>query len=277
MTSHNENGCIVITGSSKGIGFGLAEAFLRQGKSVVISGRNIHQLQVAYERLSQSFDSNKILAIPCDISKKNDVQNLWNQASEHFQSIQVWINNAGACNATTSFIDVPTQEIESVIQTNVLGTVICAQIALQGMLKQGHGQIFNMEGWGSRGEWSAGTTIYSTTKCAVGYFSKALYKETKSTNILVGTLSPGMVATDLLISSWKNGKTQNWNKMKRLFYFIIDPPDIVCHYLAQRISQNNKTNTRIIWMTPWRLFLRFLQPYYWRRNPVKNTDLEHFG
>jgi len=150
-----------------------------------------------------------------------------------------------------------------------------SQVALKGMLKQGYGQIFNMEGWGSNGEWSAGMTPYATTKRAVSYFSKALYKETKSTPILTGTLSPGMVATDLLVSSWTNGNIQNWKKMKRLFFFVIDPPEIVCAYLAKQMIQNKKANRRIAWITPWKLFLRFLQPYYWRRNPVKGTALEH--
>lgn len=83
-------------------------------------------------------------------------------------------------------------------------------------------------------------TAYATTKRAVSYFSKALYKETKSTPILTGTLSPGMVATDLLVSSWTHGNIQNWKKMKRLFFFVIDPPEVVCAYLAKQIIQNKK-------------------------------------
>ena len=63
--------------------------------------------------------------------------------------------------------------------------------------------------------------------------------------------------------------------MKRLFLFIIDPPEKVCAYLAQGITNNKKTNVRIVWMTPWRLLIRFFQPYYWRRNPIKDTALEH--
>ncbi|MBH2031197.1 MAG: hypothetical protein I8H74_12115 [Moraxellaceae bacterium] len=57
--------------------------------------------------------------------------------------------------------------------------------------------------------------------------------------------------------------------------FIIDPPEKVCAYLAQGIINNKKTNVRIVWMTPWRLLIRFFQPYYWRRNPIKDTALEH--
>lgn len=62
--------------------------------------------------------------------------------------------------------------------------------------------------------------------------------------------------------------------MKWLFMFVIDPPEPVCRYLAKGMSQNNKNYARIVWMTPWRLALRFLQPYYWRRNPVKDTVLD---
>ncbi len=203
-----------------------------------------------------------------------DLQALWDGAIQHFGQVKVWINNAGSCHPTKEFIDLQPDELNAAVSTNILGTMLGSQVALKGMLRQGYGQIFNMEGWGSNGEWSPGMTPYATTKQAVSYFSKALYKETKSTSILTGTLSPGMVATDLLVSSWTNGNVQHWKKMKRLFFFVIDPPEVVCSYLAKQIIQNKKTNRRIAWMTPWKLFLRFLQPYYWRRNPVKGTALE---
>jgi len=215
------------------------------------------------------------MGLCCDVTQISDVQTLWDGAIEHFGHVNVWINNAGSCHPTKDFVDLQPNELNAAVSTNILGTMLGSQVALKGMLKQGYGQIFNMEGWGSNGEWSAGMTPYATTKRAVSYFSKALYKETKSTAILTGTLSPGMVATDLLVSSWTNGNIQNWKKMKRLFFFVIDPPEIVCAYLAKQIMQNKKANRRIAWITPWKLFLRFLQPYYWRRNPVKGTALEH--
>ena len=105
--------------------------------------------------------------------------------------------------------------------------------------------------------------------------SAMLHKEIRNTNILTGTLSPGMVVTDLLVTSWENGKVKNWKKMKRLFLFIIDPPEVVCHFLAKRILENTKSNVRIVWMTPLRLLSRFFLPYYWKRNPIKGTVLEN--
>lgn len=272
--SSREVGCVVITGSTKGIGLALAHAFLDLGCSVVIAGRNAEHLKHALTHLENHFSKKKFIGSCCDVTQIADLQALWQGAIQHFGQVNVWINNAGSCHPTKEVIDLQSDELNAAVSTNILGTMLGSQVALKGMLRQGYGQIFNMEGWGSNGEWSPGITPYATTKQAVSYFSKALYKETKSTSILTGTLSPGMVATDLLVSSWTNGDVQHWKKMKRLFFFVIDPPEVVCSYLAKQIIQNKKTNRRIAWMTPWKLFLRFLQPYYWRRNPVKGTALE---
>ncbi|ALH94919.1 SDR family NAD(P)-dependent oxidoreductase [Acinetobacter equi] len=275
MNRSYQKGCVVITGSSKGIGFGLAQAFLKLNYNVVISGRNKTQLDVAFAQLIQNFSESKILAIRCDITQHHDLKALWKQATQQFKQVDIWINNAGTCTATLDFINIPESEINNTIQTNILGTTLASQVALQGMIQQKFGQIYNMEGWGSKGEWSAGMTVYSTTKYAVSYFSKALFKEAKSHGIRIGTLSPGMVSTDLLISSWTQGNVQNWKKMKRLFLFIIDPPETVCKFLAHKIKTNKKSYNRIVWMTPLRLLFRLFQPYYWKRNPIQNTDLEH--
>lgn len=270
----SRNNVVVITGATRGIGLGLARAFLQLGWSVMLSARHTEQLQSVVLDLAAKFGKAYVHGQCCDVTQIEDLTVLWQEAQAYFGHVDVWINNAGACNAAKSFIEIDHQELQQVVSTNILGCMLGSKVALQGMLVQGYGQIFNMEGWGSRGEWSAGMTPYSTSKRAVAYFSRALYKETKATPIKVGTLSPGMVATDLLIASWQQGEVKNWHKMKWLFMFVIDPPEPVCTYLAQGVSQNQKSNARIVWMTPWRLALRFFQPYYWRRNPVKGTALD---
>ncbi|MDQ8951679.1 SDR family oxidoreductase [Acinetobacter rudis] len=268
------NKVVVITGSTRGIGLGLARAFLQMNWSVMLTARHHEQLQAVISDLSSEFAHNRVHGHVCDVTQVQDLTQLWQEAQAYFGHIDVWINNAGTCNAAKALLEIDNNELKQVIETNVLGCMLGSKVALQGMLKQGFGQIFNMEGWGSRGEWSAGMTAYSTSKRAVAYFTRALYKETRHTAIKVGALSPGMVATDLLIDSWQQGEVKNWRKMKWLFMFVIDPPEPVCRYLAKGMSQNNKNYARIVWMTPWRLALRFLQPYYWRRNPVKNTVLD---
>ena len=269
--------CIVITGSSKGIGFALAQAFLKRGHAVMISGRSQSQLALALDTLKNQFPSCSVFASCCDISQIEDVKKLWRDAIQQMGQVHIWINNAGTSTAALAVHQMSADEIQATVQTNILGTMLCSQVAVQGMLAQGHGQIFNMEGWGSRGEWSPGMSIYGASKRSVSYFSRALAKEHKTSPIQIGTLSPGMVATDLLISSWKKGEVQHWQKMRRLFLFIIDPPEVVCDYLASKILSNTQNNRRIVWMTPWRLCRRFFQPYYWRRNPIQDTALNQIG
>lgn len=269
--------CIVITGSSKGIGFALAQAFLSQGHAVCISGRASDQLNSALSDLKNQFPDVSIHAYCCDVNNIEDVKNLWLYAFQQWGRIDIWINNAGTSTAALALHEISAHDIQSTVQTNILGTMFGSQVAIQGMLKQGYGQIFNMEGWGSRGEWSPGMTVYGATKRSVSYFSQALAKEHKNSPIQIGTLSPGMVATDLLIASWQNGEAKHWQKMKWLFLFIIDPPDLVCRYLAEQILNNHQSGRRIVWMTPWRLVTRFFQPYYWRRNPIKDTALNEIG
>lgn len=268
---------IVITGSTKGIGFALAQAFLRLGHAVIISGRSQHQLQLAHDALTHEFPHTSVYACCCDMSCIEDVQHLWDYAVQQLGHVDIWVNNAGTATAALAVHELSPHEIQTTVQTNILGSMFGAQVAIQGMLAQGDGQIFNMEGWGSRGEWSPGMSVYGASKRSIDYFSRALAKEHKNSPIQIGTLSPGMVATDLLISSWQNGEVKNWQKMKRLFLFIIDPPEVVSAYLVKHMLANTRAYRRIVWMTPWRLLRRFLQPYYWRRNPLQGTPLNHLG
>jgi hypothetical protein len=86
-----------------------------------------------------------------------------------------------------------------------------------------------------------------------------------------------MVATDLLVDSWAGGEAANWKRMRWLFHFVIDPPEPVCAFLAERVLANRRSGVHYTWMTPWRLLTRFFRPSYWRRRPVAGTALEGLG
>jgi NAD(P)-dependent dehydrogenase (short-subunit alcohol dehydrogenase family) len=267
-------GAIVITGSTRGIGFSLADAFLARDKTVFVSGRTARAVDEATSKLAARHSSSRVAGAPCDVTRVDDLRALWASASERFGGVDIWINNAGTCNAAKAFIELSVDEVQSVIDTNVRGTMLSSHVALSHMIEQQRGKLFNMEGWGSRGEWSAGLTPYCTTKRALRYFTDALVKETRDVPIQIGTLSPGMVATDLLISSWEHGAPENWKRMRWLFHFVIDPPEPVSAFLADKVLSNRRSGAHYTWMTPLRLFVRFFQPRYWRRRPVAGTALE---
>lgn len=272
-----EGQVVVITGSTRGIGLGLAEAFAGLGCRVVVSGRSAGAVEGAIEKLAARHDRGRLGGQPCDVSRREQVVGLWEAAERAFGGVDLWINNAGVCNAQLPFVELPPGEIDAVVGANLIGTMHGSQVAMAGMLARGRGQIFNMEGWGSRGEWLPGMTLYSSTKLALRYFSDALSREARGSAVRVGTMSPGMVATDALIQAYQGGDPANWRRMRWLFKFVIDPPEVVCGWLARRALENRSNGAHLTWMTPWRLALRFLQPSYYLRNPVAGTPLDGLG
>lgn len=265
---------VVITGSSRGIGLGLAAAFLQQGCCVLLSGRQPEALQQAMQDLQVRFGGDCVQAHVCDVTQMASLQALWQAALQHWGRVDVWINNAGTCNPAQPLTQLSEDTIRTVIQTNLQGAMLGSRVALEGMLQQGHGQIFNMEGWGSRGEWSPGLTPYTVSKAGITALHRGLAGEARGSGVQIGTLSPGMVATDLLIESWCSGDPQHWRRQRGLFKYVIDPVEPVSAYLARRVLTNRRAVVRIAWMTVWRLLPRFFNPVYWRRNPVAGTPLD---
>jgi NAD(P)-dependent dehydrogenase (short-subunit alcohol dehydrogenase family) len=278
MTTHAApEGAVVITGSTRGIGYSLADAFLARGCRVAVTGRGAEAVDGAVARLAARHEGARVWGTPCDVTRADQLQGLWDGAAQAFGGVDVWINNAGTCNVARAVAELEAEDIAAVIDTNVRGTMLASRVALRGMLAQRRGKLFNMEGWGSRGEWSAGLTPYCTSKLALRYFSDALAREARGEPVQIGTLSPGMVATDLLVSSWADGAPENWRRMSWLFHFVIDPPEPICAWLAEKVLGNRRTGAHYKWMTPWRLLIRFFQPSYWRRRPVAGTALEKLG
>jgi len=260
---------VVVTGSTRGIGFGLAEAFVARGCRVVVSGRDEAASEEAATRLGE-----RAFGKACDVASASQLEALWNASVAKLGRVDVWINNAGYCNAIRPFTELPHDHIERVIDANVRGTMLGSHVALRGFLRQGRGQLFNVEGWGSRGERKAGMTPYCATKRALLYFTDELAREHATTKVRIGTLSPGMVVTDSLIASYRDGGASSWHRSRWLFNFVIDPREVVCDWLANKVLANERTRTHYVWMTKWRLFGRFLTPRYWRRNPVAGTPLD---
>src|SRR4051794_3861411 len=138
---------IVITGSTRGIGFGLADAFLARGRAVVVSGRTEGAVDEAVARLAAKHGRDLLGGVAGDVTSAAALEDLWAGAERRHGQVDTWINNAGTCNPARAFVELPAEEVERVIDTNVRGTMLGSQVALRGLLRQGHGKLFNMEGW----------------------------------------------------------------------------------------------------------------------------------
>lgn len=112
---------IVITGSTRGIGRGLAEQFLLRGYKVTLNGTSKESLNNVLPLLEARYQG-KVQGFIGRIENKQDMENLYEQAVKGFGEVDIWINNAGIDQERLCFIDYDLQKAEKVIKVNIMGT-----------------------------------------------------------------------------------------------------------------------------------------------------------
>ena len=143
---------IVITGSTKGIGLGMAREFLKRAHDVVISSRSAAAVDSVTEQLRTEFPDRRVAGFACDVADYAAVEALWQDSLEALGSVDIWVNNAGRDGLKMPFFALPVDDYMQTVNTNVVGLLNCNRIVIPGMYQQGGGAIFNMEGFGSNGQ-----------------------------------------------------------------------------------------------------------------------------
>lgn len=264
MNENRVSKVVVITGSTRGIGLGLAEAFLAAGCRVVISGRSSERVEAALAGLVEKARDTALLGQACDVSQYEQVQALWEKAMAHFGRVDIWINNAGLSNDAAPYWQLAPEAYRTVVMTNILGAMHGARVALAGMLQQGFGAIYNMEGMGSDGRKHPGLTPYGASKYALRYLSDALALEARGTPVLVGALRPGMVVTELLQRPASMSEAE-WQRARRVFNLLADRIENVAPWLARQMLANRSNGGRFKYLTTGRLLSRILRMPFQKR------------
>jgi NAD(P)-dependent dehydrogenase (short-subunit alcohol dehydrogenase family) len=257
---------VVVTGSTRGIGYGLVNEFLERGCAVVVSGRTHASVKAAVETLAAKYGADRVFGHPCDVARIDQVQALWDAAKDRFGRVDIWINNAGISHSVARLWDQSPQQIKAVVDTNLVGSIYGSHVALRGMLDQGGGSLYNMEGLGSDGRKIRGMTIYSTTKYAIRYLTESLTAEVEGSAVLVGSLSPGMVLTDLVVGEGRERSAEGSEQFRRIFNILGDRVETVTPWLADKVLANRKTGARISWLTTPKIFFRFATAPFRRRD-----------
>ena len=256
---------IVITGSTRGIGNGLAREFLKRQCQVAVSGRSADSVAAVVVELAEYYGSSKVSGKACDITDPQQIQALWDHAASAFGGVDVWINNAGVSIGRAPLWTQSDGDLAGLVETNLTGTLLASRAAIANMVSQGHGQVWNTEGFGSDGATQPGMAAYGATKRAVRYLQKALRKDTADTAVQICTVSPGIVVTDLLTGDYDLA-SEEWEKSKKILNILGDEVHTVTPWLADHILATDKSGARVAWLTRRKAFARFMTAAFRRRD-----------
>lgn len=185
----------VITGSTRGIGLAIAEAYAHEGAELVVSSRSQAAVDETVKHLREA--GGKVAGLACDVSQQEQVMVLANFAVQNFGKVDIWFNNAGLETAYGPTMSYSAEDFTRVVQTNIMGVYYGSRAALQIFVPQRSGKLINMVGRGYRGP-TPYQNAYAASKAWVFSFTKSLAQEYADSGVGIFNFSPGLVITDML-------------------------------------------------------------------------------
>lgn len=260
---------VVITGSARGFGFEMAKLFKDKGLNVVISDISSDALDKAIDELNTIKSKSNALSVKTDVTKKDDIKNLIDVTLKKFKTIDIWINNAGVNQPNKPVWQLEEKEIDTVINVDLKGTILCSKMIMPIMISQKSGAIYNVEGHGSNDATILGLSIYGTSKRAITYFTEALAHEASelNTNVVVGKITPGIMITNFITRSLGDGdKIELDEKTKKIYNILGDYPSDIAEFMVEKIINNNKNNVKFTWLTNRKAAWRFMTSSFKKRD-----------
>jgi len=221
----------IVTGSSRGLGKAIALGLAREGADVVVSARtemenpqlpgSIHKTVSEIQALHR-----RALAIKCDVSDEQSVNDMARKAMEKFGHVDILVNNAGVA-FYYPVIQTPLKRWEIVLKVNVMGAFLCSKAVLPKMIEQESGSIINISSLAAneRGGGTVSTGLaYAVAKAGLDRFTWGLAAEVGRNNIAVNCLKPqGVVDTEGMRFWVKEEDRKGWvtpEKMVKCAVFL---------------------------------------------------------
>lgn len=187
----------IITGSRRGMGRTHALMLAQAGSKVVVSDISEEDCQKVVEEIEKA--GGKALAIKCDVTKKEEINEMVKKTVEKFGKLDILVNNAGIVQFKT-FLEMTEQEWDKTLDINLKGYFLSAQAAAKEMAKQKSGVIINIASvaMGQQGIGMANIVHYCASKGGIAGMSEAMAMELAPYNIRVNVISPGMIETPMI-------------------------------------------------------------------------------
>lgn len=221
----------VVTGGSRGIGKAIVLALAGAGYHIAFSYVRDERSAQAVRDAVQGMGRECLMA-RCDISDYDSIQGFFNQVHQCFERIDLLVNNAGITRDGL-LASLSIQDISEVIQTNLIGTLLCCQQVMPAMMLQRLGCIINMSSVAAQKP-GRGQSSYAAAKGGVEALTRALAVELAPRNIRVNAVAPGIVHTDMTAALL--GAHEQEAQSRLLIKRFAEPQDIAeaVLYIAER-------------------------------------------
>ncbi len=185
---------VVITGATGGIGCAAARLFAQRGYNLVLTYNNNYDKAVQlYKELSLA---TRVELFKLDLNNLDEVEKVAQNITKLFSTIDVLVNNAGIAEKSL-FTDLTNNQIATIINTNLVGTMVFSREIVKKMLRTQCGNIINISSiWGEEG--ASMEVHYSAAKAGLIGFTKALAKEVAPMGIRVNAVAPGAIETNMI-------------------------------------------------------------------------------
>ena len=180
---------IIITGTSRGIGFEMAQLFAKEGHEVLALSRNAEPLK--------SLQISNINALPFDLSLQEDFKKVTAFITQNWEKVDILIHNAGAL-LHAPFEEIKIEDFKHIYEVNVFGLVRLTQTVLPFLQRGAHVVTVSSMGGIQGSAKFSGLSAYSSSKAAVITISELLAEEFKEEGIVFNTLALGAVQTEML-------------------------------------------------------------------------------
>jgi 3-oxoacyl-[acyl-carrier protein] reductase len=183
----------LVTGGSRGLGKAIALALAKEGVNVAVTGRNKKKLEETVSEL-EALGVKSAFSI-FNVAEKVEVKMQIQRLIDTFGSFDILVNNAGIA-AFGSFVEMPENDWEDIIRTNLFGPYYVSKAVVPSMIERGSGDIINVSSTaGLKG--NAVTSAYSASKAGLIALSESLMFELRKKNIRVTTLTPSTIASEM--------------------------------------------------------------------------------
>lgn len=186
----------IVTGAGRGIGKAIASRLAKDGMNVAIVDINLDTARAAAEEIAAQYGV-ETLALPCDVSQEDSVNQTVQAVLDRFGTIDVLVNNAGILSLKKPFVEYTKAEWDKIFGINFMGDVFFCRAVIPTLKAKGSGRIINMSSQSAETGGLAASPIYAASKAAVWCMTKSLAGELGASNITVNAVAPGYIMTEM--------------------------------------------------------------------------------